>query len=55
MTSERCQSPRGHEASTGASPSYPSFLRRNPPKHPLSLFELRWVPEHEIGQKKKVL
>ncbi len=36
VTSERCRSPRGHEASTGVSPSYPSFLQRNPPKHPLS-------------------
>ena len=38
MTSERCHSPRGHEASTGVSPSYPSILRRNPPKHPPSSF-----------------
>jgi len=33
-----------HEASTGLHPWYPSFLlRRNPPKHPPSLFELRRV------------
>ncbi len=33
-----------HEASTGLRPWYPSFLRRNPPKHPPSLSELRRVP-----------
>ncbi len=32
------------EASTGLHPWYPSFLRRNPPKHPPSLFELRPSP-----------
>ena len=35
-----------NEASTGLHPWYPSFLRRNPPKHPPSLFELRRV-RHE--------
>ena len=33
-----------HEASTGLRPWYPSFLRRNPPKHPPSLSELRPSP-----------
>ncbi len=33
-----------HEASTGLRPWYPSFLRRNPPKHPPSLSELRRIP-----------
>ena len=32
-----------NEASTGLRPWYPSFLRRNPPKHPPSLSELRRV------------
>ncbi len=31
---EALLSPRGHEASTGVCSSYPSFLRRNPPRHP---------------------
>ena len=36
-----------NEASTGLHPWYPSFLQRNPPKHPPSLFELRRVrPSH---------
>ena len=36
-----------YEASTGLRPWYPSFLRRNPPKHPPSLSELRRVrPPH---------
>ncbi len=35
---EALLSPRGHEASTGVSPSYPLFLRRNPPKHLPSSF-----------------
>ncbi len=40
----RCDS---NETSTGFHPWYPSFLRRNPPKHPPSLFELRRVrPSH---------
>ncbi len=33
-----------HEASTGLRPWYPSFLRRNPPKHPPTLSALRRVP-----------
>ncbi len=33
-----------YEASTGLRPWYPSFHRRNPPKHPPSLSELRRVP-----------
>jgi len=33
-----------HEASTGLRPWYPSFLRRNPPKHPPLLSKLRPAP-----------
>ena len=33
-----------NKASTGLCPWYPSFLRRNPPKHPPSLSELLRVP-----------
>jgi len=43
MTSECRLSPRGHEASTGVSPWYPSSLQRNPPKHLPSLFELQRI------------
>ncbi len=41
---DRMDSKRVREASTGLRPWYPSFLRRNPPKHPPSLSELRRVP-----------